>query len=55
MSLTYIKTEEAILGYKESKIAQTEKADCVVRAIASAYDMEYDMAHKFVSLTFGRM
>jgi hypothetical protein len=54
MSIPYIKTGDAIKGYNDSQLAKSERADCVVRAIASAYEMEYDLAHKFVTLTFGR-
>jgi len=52
--LPYTKTSEAIKGYSDSSIAKTERADCVVRAIASASGMTYDKAHSFVSETFGR-
>jgi hypothetical protein len=43
-----------IIGYKESKIAQSEHNDCVVRAIASTFGFEYNVAHKFVANEFGR-
>jgi hypothetical protein len=52
--LPYCKTSEAIKGYDNSSIAKSETNDCVVRAIASAFDLEYDRAHKFVADTFGR-
>jgi hypothetical protein len=52
--LPYCKTSEAIKGYDNSPIAKSETNDCVVRAIASAFDLEYDRAHKFVADTFGR-
>jgi len=52
--LPYCKTSEAIKGYDNSPIAKSETNDCVVRAIASAFDFEYDRAHKFVEDTFGR-
>ncbi len=54
MKLTSISTQDAIRGYSDSKIAKSEKSDCVVRAIASAYELEYDRAHKWVAITFGR-
>ncbi len=54
MSIPYISTSDAIKGYKDSEIAKSERGDCVVRAIASAYDMDYDKAHRFVATTFGR-
>jgi len=52
--LPYCNTSEAIKGYDNSSIAKSETNDCVVRAIASAFDLEYDKAHKFVADTFGR-
>jgi hypothetical protein len=52
--LPYCNTSEAIKGYDNSSIAKSETNDCVVRAIASAFDLEYDRAHKFVADTFGR-
>jgi hypothetical protein len=52
--LPYCNTSDAIKGYSDSPIAKSEKNDCVVRAIASAFDLEYDIAHKFVADKFGR-
>jgi len=43
-----------IIGYNESTIAKGENNDCVVRAIASTFGLEYDIAHKFVADKFGR-
>jgi hypothetical protein len=43
-----------IIGYKESNVARSERNDCVVRAIASTFGLEYDVAHKFVAKEFGR-
>lgn len=43
----------ALLG-KDSIIAAGEKNDCVVYAIATAFDMDYDDAHKEVAKRFGR-
>jgi hypothetical protein len=54
MSIPYISTSDAIKGYQDSQLAKTERGDCVVRAIASAYDIYYDKAHRFVADTFGR-
>ena len=54
MKLPYTFTSEAIKGYSDSALAKSERADCVVRAVASAYDMPYDKAHKWVADTFGR-
>lgn len=52
--LPYCKTSEAIKGYSESLIAKNETNDCVVRAIASAFEVHYNYAHEFVKETFGR-
>ncbi len=54
MSIPYTATTLAIKGYSESQLAKSENRDCVVRAIASAYDIHYDKAHKWVATTFGR-
>jgi hypothetical protein len=54
MSIPYTATSLAIKGYSDSKLAQSERADCVVRAIASAYDIPYDKAHGWVATTFNR-
>jgi len=43
-----------IIGYNESVIAKSEKNDCVVRAVASTFNLKYDMAHKFIADEFGR-
>jgi len=47
--IKYIPTKEAIIGYSDSIIAKTESNDCAVRAIASAFEMNYDEAHNFVA------
>ena len=52
--IKYIPTKEAIIGYSDSKIAKTETNDCVVRAIASSFEMHYDEAHQFVAKTWFR-
>jgi hypothetical protein len=54
MKVQYISSSNAIKGYTESQIAKSENNDCVVRAIASASDMDYDSAHQFVKETFKR-
>jgi hypothetical protein len=54
MSIPYTSTSQAIKGYSESTLAKSERADCVVRAIASAYDLEYDKAHQWVANKFKR-
>ena len=52
--LPYEATSKAIQGYSESVIAKSENNDCVVRAFASAFDVPYDRAHKYVAEKFGR-
>jgi hypothetical protein len=52
--LPYEATSKAIQGYSESVIAKSENNDCVVRAFASAFDISYDRAHKYVAEKFGR-
>jgi hypothetical protein len=52
--LPYEATSKAIQGYSESTIAKSETNDCVVRAFASAFDVTYDRAHKYVAEKFGR-
>lgn len=54
MKLPYTATSQAIKGYQDSQLAKSERRDCVVRAIASAYNLEYDKAHKWVKETFNR-
>jgi hypothetical protein len=44
-----------IIGYNESSIAKNERNDCVVRAVASTFSLNYDTAHKFVAEEFGRL
>ena len=44
-------------GYKVSKgnkIAQGERGDCFVRAIANAFEIDYTQAHGFVKAKFNR-
>jgi len=53
--LPYCTTKEAIKGYDESPIAKGETNDCVVRAFASAFEVSYDYAHKYVRENFGRI
>jgi hypothetical protein len=54
MKTEYISSTEFIKGAKESPLAKSENNDCVVRAIASASEMDYETAHQFVKKTFGR-
>ena len=43
-------------GYEVSGsiLAKSEKNDCVVRACANAFDIQYDTAHQFVKERFER-
>ncbi len=43
----YISSTDFVKGSK-SKLAQSESNDCVVRAIAAAFDEEYGVVHKVV-------
>ena len=52
--LPYTSSSDSIKGYKDSKLAQTETNDCVVRAIASASGWDYDKSHSFVGEVFNR-
>ncbi len=54
MSIPYTSTSQAIKGYSDSALAKSETNDCVVRAIASAFDLEYNKAHQWVAKTFNR-
>ena len=52
--LPYETTGSAIKGYSGSVTARAETNDCVVRAFASAFDVSYDYAHKYVAEEFKR-
>ena len=52
--LPYESTGSAIKGYSDSVTARRETNDCVVRAFASAFDVTYDYAHKYIAEQFGR-
>lgn len=52
--LPYESTGNAIKGYTDSKLAKGETNDCVVRSFASAFEITYDRAHKYVAENFGR-
>jgi len=54
MKIPYTATSLAIKGYSDSTLAKSERGDCVVRAVASAYDIHYDKAHKWVADNFKR-
>ncbi len=46
-------SSQHIKGY-ESRLQLSEKKDCVVRSIASAFDIKYDEAHEICKTEFGR-
>ena len=46
--------DKSIKGYQESKLAQAETNDCMVRATAAAFDVHYDEAHDFCRRNFRR-
>lgn len=50
----YISSSVAVKGIAESKLAESERNDCVVRAFASAFGVTYDFAHKKVAELFKR-
>lgn len=54
MKLNFTPAKDAIKNYEESKLAKSETRDCVVRAFAAAFDIEYEKAHAFVGKEFGR-
>jgi len=54
MSIPYTSNSQAIKGYADSPLAKSETNDCVVRAIASAFDLEYNKAHQWVANKFKR-
>ena len=54
MNKGYISSRDIIKGISDSIIAKSENNDCVVRAIATATDMDYDSAHKFTKEIFKR-
>mgnify|MGYP003342172885 FL=1 len=54
MKVQYICSTEAIRNIKESNLAKSETNDCVVRAFATAFDLDYDEAHQKVKEIFYR-
>ena len=54
MILKFTSAKDSIKNYNDSKLAKSERADCVVRAFASAFNIDYDRAHQFVRLEFQR-
>ena len=54
MTLNFSPAKQSIKNYTSSKIAASENNDCVVRALAAAFDWDYDKSHRFVAKEFGR-
>lgn len=54
MSIQFSPAKDSIKGYSESKLAQSETKDCVVRAFAAATEWDYDKTHRFVAKEFLR-
>ena len=54
MIATYSHSRNEIKGLSNSSIASGEKNDCVVRAMASACDINYDSAHGLVKTEMNR-
>lgn len=54
MIATYSHSRNEIKGLSNSSIASGEKNDCVVRAMASACDINYDTAHGLVKTEMNR-
>ena len=52
--LPYCNKHEGVKGYTESSIAKNETNDCVVRAFASSFEVDYDFAHQYVTDVFKR-
>lgn len=46
--------KDAIIGYSDSKIAQSESNDCFVRTVAAALEVGYDDAHAYVAKEYKR-
>lgn len=50
----FISFRDSIANINESTTAKMEKNDCVVRTFASAFEIDYDSAHKIVKTEFKR-
>lgn len=53
-NVSFIDTNDAIVGYSKSEIAKSEDNDCCVRAFASVTESPYDDAHAYVKKIFKR-
>jgi hypothetical protein len=45
----------SLISYSDSLLAKGEDNDCVVRAVASAFEVSYEIAHTWVASTFNRV
>jgi len=52
--LKHISFTDAISNITDSPIAKFENKDCVVRSFASAFEVDYDVAHSIVAEKFKR-
>lgn len=52
--LPFTSKRDSIKDYDKSVIAKSETNDCVVRAMASSFDISYDDSHKFCKEVFNR-
>ena len=52
--VVYAIATKVIEDFQNSEIAKGESNDCVVRAVAVAFDTNYDEAHRWVKRAFGR-
>ncbi len=55
MKIKHISFTEAITNFADSKFGKYEKNDCVVKAVATAFEVDYDAAHEFVRIKFKRI
>lgn len=53
MKTSYKSRSEGIKGYG-TKLSKSEKSDCVVCALAAAFNISYNKAHKFASDRYNR-
>ena len=51
----YNSPTDSLNGYKTSKLAKSEKRDCVVRAISAAFGITYNQAHAFAKENYNRV
>ena len=54
MEVKTLTTSKALPGYDQSPLAKGELNDCVVRAMAVAFDISYEKAHRICKLDYNR-